>query len=149
MARRRCGPIPPAHPAARRQVIGLDELACMDVVHGPRRVSSGTYDAWLEVAQARNPRVDFTDPPFRRSLPMTLAFAATASRPTAVLSGPRRRAGAWSEPAQPNPVACAHDMLPARVEHCPLTATAGLVWSGDLPRPLQQVLFDTAESITS
>jgi len=43
----------------------------------------------------------------------------------------------------------AHDMLPARLEHCPLTATAGLVWSGDLPRPLQQVLFDTAESITA
>jgi DNA-binding transcriptional LysR family regulator len=140
--------LPAAHPAARRQVIGLDELARLDVVHGPRRVSSGTYDAWLAVLRAANPRFDFTDPPFRRSLPMTLAFAATATRPTAVLTGPRQRAGAWSEP-QPAPVTGAPDMLPARVEHSPLTATAGLVWSGDLPRPLQQVLFDTADSIMS
>jgi len=28
------------------------------------------------------------------------------------------------------------------------TVPQGLVWSGDLPRQLQQVLFDTAESIT-
>ena len=27
----------------------------------------------------------------------------------------------------------------------PLTATAALVWNGDLPRPLQQILFDTAD----
>jgi hypothetical protein len=38
-------------------------------------------------------------------------------------------------------------MVRARVEGSPLTATAGLVWSGDLPRQLQQVLFDTADSI--
>jgi hypothetical protein len=31
----------------------------------------------------------------------------------------------------------------------PLTATAGLVGSGDLPRSLQQILFDAADSITS
>jgi hypothetical protein len=28
----------------------------------------------------------------------------------------------------------------------PLTATAVVAWSGDLPRHLQQVLFDTAEA---
>jgi hypothetical protein len=38
-------------------------------------------------------------------------------------------------------------MVPARVEYRPLTATAALVWSGDLPRQLQQLLFDTADSI--
>jgi hypothetical protein len=27
----------------------------------------------------------------------------------------------------------------------PLTATAALVWNGDLPRQLQQILFDTAD----
>jgi hypothetical protein len=31
----------------------------------------------------------------------------------------------------------------------PLTATAAVVWNGDLPRPLQQILFDTAEGATS
>jgi hypothetical protein len=33
-----------------------------------------------------------------------------------------------------------------RVEQHRLAATAGLVWNGDLPRPLQQMLFDTADS---
>jgi hypothetical protein len=31
----------------------------------------------------------------------------------------------------------------------PLTASAALVWSGDLPRSLQQMLFDTADSLTT
>jgi len=39
-------------------------------------------------------------------------------------------------------------MVRARVRDCPLTATAGLVWDNDLPRQIQQVLFDTADSIT-
>jgi hypothetical protein len=38
-------------------------------------------------------------------------------------------------------------MVRASVEGCPFAATAGLVWEGDLPRQLQQVLFDTADSI--
>jgi DNA-binding transcriptional LysR family regulator len=66
--------VPSSHPAASRGGIGLDELAGMDVVHGPRRVSPGTYDAWLAVLRTRNPHFEFTDPPFRRSLPMTLAL---------------------------------------------------------------------------
>src|SRR6266571_7571990 len=72
--------IPRSHPAARRGVIGLDELAGMDVIHGPRRASTATYDRWLAVLRAVNPRFEFTDPPVRRSLPMALTFAATASR---------------------------------------------------------------------
>jgi DNA-binding transcriptional LysR family regulator len=134
---------------ARRAEIGLDELAHLDVIHGPRRASSGSYDSWLKIMRAVNPRFDFTDPPFRQSLPMTLAFASTASRPTAVLTGPRQRAGAWREPVAPDPVAGANEMAPARVEHGALTATAALVWNDDLPRELQQVLFDTAESAGS
>jgi hypothetical protein len=30
-----------------------------------------------------------------------------------------------------------------------LTASAALVWNGDLPRPLQQMLFQTADSLTT
>jgi DNA-binding transcriptional LysR family regulator len=141
--------LPRSPPEARRAEIGLDELAHMDVIHGPRRASSGTYDSWLEIMRAVNPRFDFTDPPFRPSLPMTLAFAATASRPTAVLTGPRQRAGAWQEPVQPAPVTGADEMVAARVERCALTATAALVWNSDLPGELQQVLFDTADSADS
>jgi DNA-binding transcriptional LysR family regulator len=44
--------IPCAHPAARRGVIGLDELAGMDVIHGPRRASPATYDRWLTILRA-------------------------------------------------------------------------------------------------
>jgi hypothetical protein len=39
------------------------------------------------------------------------------------------------------------DMVLAGLEHHPLTATAAMVWNGDLPRPLQQVLFDAADGI--
>jgi DNA-binding transcriptional LysR family regulator len=140
--------LPPSHPAASRRVIGLGELARMDVVHGPRRLSTGTYDRWLALMREGSPRFDFTDPPFRRSLPMTLAFVATASRPTAVLTGPQHPTGIRPGPAEPDPAAGPASMVCARVEGSRFAATAGLVWSGDLPRQLQQVLFDTADSIT-
>ena len=39
-------------------------------------------------------------------------------------------------------------MVLVGLEHHPLTATAAVVWNGDLPRPLQQVLFDAADGIT-
>ena len=142
---------PPGYPPhTRRRLaggIGLDELAGMDVVHGPRRVSPGTYDAWLAVLRTRNPQFAFTDPSFRQSLPMTLAFAATASRPTAVLTGPQHRSRDWPGSAEPDAAAEPAGMVRACVEECPLAATAALAWSGDLPRDLQQVLFDAADSI--
>jgi DNA-binding transcriptional LysR family regulator len=137
------------HPAAPRNAIGLGELASMDVIHGPRCASAGTYNAWLAVLRTQNPHFEFTDPPFRNSLPMTLAFAATGSRPAAVLTGPRHRIGAGPGPAQPDPATGTHDMIPVRIRQHPLAATAALAWSGDLPRQLQQVLFDTADHITS
>jgi len=141
--------IPSAHPAAPGGVIGLAELAQMDIVHGPRRISAETYDAWLAVMRAGHPRFEFIDPPFRNSLPMTLAFAATGSRPTAVLTGPRRRIRAGSALAEPDRApdtydSDTYDMVPVGIQARPLTATAGLVWHGDLPRQLQQVLVDTA-----
>ena len=98
----------------------------------------------LEVLRASHPRLEFTDPPFRSSLPMTLAFAAASSRPTAVLTGPRRPIGAGSAQAEADRPACTYDMVPVRIQAHPLTATAALVWNADLPRPLQQVLVDTA-----
>ena len=39
------------------------------------------------------------------------------------------------------------DMVRVGLEDHPLTATAALVWNGDLPRPLQQILFDAADGI--
>ena len=136
-----------AHPAALGGTISLDELARMDVIYGPRAVSAGTYDSWLAIMRASQPRFDFTDPPFRRSLPMTLALAAMAPRPTAVLTSPRHVIGT-SKPDQSDQAASSYDMTAVRLKERPLTATAGLVWSGDLPRQLQQVLFDAADGIT-
>ncbi|MFF3876270.1 LysR family transcriptional regulator [Streptomyces sp. NPDC001978] len=138
--------IPARHQGAVNGAIGLDELARMHIIHGPRHADPGTYDAWRSVLRTRNPSFDFTDPPFRQSLPMTLAFAATGSRPSAVLTGPCRLVG--SAP-QSTADAGRHEMVPVRVEGSPLTATAGLVWSTDLPRELQQVLFETAEKIAA
>jgi hypothetical protein len=38
-------------------------------------------------------------------------------------------------------------MVRVRFQHRPLTASAVLVWNGDLPQPLQQMLFETAEAL--
>ena len=136
--------IPTEHRAASQGTIGLGELAQMDVVHGPRRLNTETYDAWLAVLRTASPRFEFTDPPFRNSLPMTLAFAATGSRPTAVLTGPRYRTMAGSAQTERHRAAKTYDMVPVHIDQRPLTATAGMVWNVDLPRQFQQVLVDTA-----
>ncbi|HTU08598.1 MAG TPA: LysR family transcriptional regulator [Trebonia sp.] len=139
--------VPSRHPAARRGTIGLDELAGMDVIHGPRRLEPAIYDAWARVLRGVNPRFEFTDPPLRHSLPMALAFAATADRSTAVLTGPgviaESRPGLIRMPR----AMVSEDMVLVGLEHHPLTATAAVVWNGDLPRPLQQVLFDAADGL--
>ena len=142
--------VPSRHPAARRGTISLDELARMDVIHGPRRLEPGIYDAWTRVLRTVNPRFEFTDPPLRHSLPMALAFAAAAAadRSTAVLTGPGVIAGSRPGLIRMPRAMAGQDMVLAGLEHHPLTATAALVWNGDLPRPLQQVLFDAADAIT-
>jgi DNA-binding transcriptional LysR family regulator len=139
--------VPAPHAAAHRGTIRLDELAQLDVIHGPRRAEPGTYDAWTRVLRTVNPRFEFTDPPLPHSLPMELAFAGAADRPAAVLTGPSVITG--SRPGLirlPRPMV-AHGMVRVGLEDHPLTATAALVWSGDLPRPLQQILFDAADGI--
>jgi DNA-binding transcriptional LysR family regulator len=136
--------VPARAAAAVRGGIGLAELAAMDVVHGPRRASPGPYDAWLEVLRSVRPDFDFTDPPLRHSLSVALAFAASADRLTAVLTGPLREAGDQPGDARER-AADTYDMVRVRLDGRPLTATAAIAWSGDLPRHLQQVLFDTAD----
>jgi DNA-binding transcriptional LysR family regulator len=137
--------IPAAAAAGERQLLDLAELAEMDVIHRPRRTSPGTYDAWRAVLRGSQPRFEFTDPPFRHSLPMTLAFAATASRPTAVLTSPLHLTGDEAAYGARQRVRDRYDMVRVGLRKRPLTATAAVAWSGDLPRRLQQVLFDTAD----
>jgi hypothetical protein len=133
-------------PAGDRAVVGLDELADMDVIHGPRRTSPGTYDAWRTVLRGSRPRFEFTDPPFRYSLLMTLAFAAAANRPTAVLTSPLHLTSGQAAYGARERADGRHDMVHVGLRGRPLTATAVMAWSGDLPRHLQQVLFDTADA---
>ena len=49
--------------------------------------------------------------------------------------------------AREQQLAHAYDMAEVTLERHPLVATAGLVWNTDLPRPLQQILFDTADGV--
>jgi DNA-binding transcriptional LysR family regulator len=139
--------IPSSHAAAHRGTISLDELGNLDVIHGPRLTQPATYDAWTRIVRAVHPRFEFTDPPFRHSLPMTLAFAASADRPTAVLTGPSTLAGSRATPIRRSRPAVASGLVRVSLEHRPLTGSAALVWSGELPRPLQQILFETADSL--
>jgi len=120
----------------------------MKVIHGPRRTHPGTYDAWTRALQAVNPRFEFTDPPFRNSLPLTLAFAATCDRPAAVLTSPATVAASGARPIRRSRPAEPSGMVRVSVRHHPLTASAALVWHGDLSRPLQQLLFETADRLT-
>ena len=141
--------IPSSHAAAHRGSISLAQIARTAVVHGPRRAEAGTYDAWMRVLRAVDPRFEFTDSPFRQSLPMALAFAATGDRPTAVLTGPSVIAGTQPGLVRLPRPAGIHDMVRVTIDNHPLTATAALVWSGDLPCPLRQILFQTADGITA
>ncbi len=141
--------IPSSHPAARRGNISLDEMVGMDIIHGPRRAEAGTYDAWTRVLQAVDPRFEFTDPPLRHSLPMALAFAATGARPAAVLTGPSAIASTYLGVVRLPRSTATRDMVRVSLENHPMTATASLVWSGDLPRPLQQILFEIADGVPS
>jgi DNA-binding transcriptional LysR family regulator len=135
------------HAAARRGAISLAELAGLEVFYGPRLAQPGTYDAWTQVVRQADPRFGFTDPPFRRSLAMTLAFAAAGDRPAAVLTGPATPAGGGRPLRRPGS-AGGCGMVRVGLAQRPLTAAAALVWNGDLPRPLQQALFEAADALT-
>ena len=79
---------------------------------------------------------------------MALAFAATADPPAAVLTGRTAIAGTSPGVIRRLHPADTCDMSRVSIAGQPLTATAALVWNGDLPRPLQQILFDTADGAT-
>ena len=81
----------------------------------------------------------------RRTLPMALACAATAGPPTAVLTGPVAIADVPPGVIRLPRPAGTGGMVRVSIDGQPLTATAALAWNGDLPRPLQQILFDTAD----
>ena len=56
--------LPGTHPAAPGRVIGLGELAALDIIHGPRRLGTVTYDLWQAVI---GPAIRASASPTRRS----------------------------------------------------------------------------------
>lgn len=70
-------------------------------------------------------------------------------RPTAALTGPGVIAGSRRGLIRMPRAMVSQDVALVGLERHQLTATAGLVWNGDLPRPLQQILFDAADGITA
>jgi hypothetical protein len=94
----------------------------------------GRPASWTTVMQTVNSRFASTDPPFRCPLPLTLAFAATGNRPTAVLTSAAITAGGLPGSARRPGPAEASGMVRVSLPHHPLTASAALVWHGDLPR---------------
>jgi hypothetical protein len=135
----------PVTTATDKDVISVQELAGMDVVYGPHAAGSSINDAWLTILRSANEQFEFTAPPVQHSLPMTLAFA-TVGRPAAVLTGPRHPAGNSPLPGLRTRVADT-EMIRTSLAGHPLTATAVVAWNADLPRHLQQILFDTADTM--
>ena len=101
------------------------------------RVSARPHD-WTEITVVLATIAPGDPPP--------LAFAATASRPTAVLTSALHFTSDQAAYGVRHRVADNYDMIRVGLRRHPLTATAVVAWSGDLPRHLQQVLFDTADA---
>jgi hypothetical protein len=78
---------------------------------------------------------------------MGLAFAAAADRPTALLNG----AVATTGPARADPAAAAraiHDMVRAGLDSHAFSARRPWCGAATCSRPLEQILFQTADAIT-
>ena len=84
--------------------------------------------------------------PHRRATPCRRP--AAGNPPAAVLTGPAIAAHSQGWPIRRPRLADTCGMVRVSLQHHPLTATATPVWNGDLPRLLQQMLFNTAESLT-
>jgi Bacterial regulatory helix-turn-helix protein, lysR family len=147
-----------AQPTLSQQIRRLEEIVGTPLLRRRReglqltragRVLRDASRTALAQVDTVDPQFEFTNPPLRCSLPVTLAFAAAANRPAAVLTGPVTAAGGQAEPIRRSGLAEASDMVRVSLRHHPLTVSAALVWNGDLPRPLQQMLFETADSLTA
>jgi DNA-binding transcriptional LysR family regulator len=130
--------------------VSVEELAGMDVFHGPRDQAPAVYDAWRAVLRSHRAEFTFKDPPFRCRWAATLATAPASERPRAVLTSPDRPVGhclglrVATSAAIPAPGIVS---LPS-IDHR-LSATAVMVWSVGLSRDLQQLVFDVADLLAT
>jgi DNA-binding transcriptional LysR family regulator len=132
--------------------ISLEQLAELEVFHGPRAVAPLVHDSWLTVLRLHRDDFSFRPPLFGPRWTATLAGAELAGRARAVLTGPEHP---WTSGttgsralslARPNcePQAGLREL---RIADGALRAIAGLVWCTDLPRATQQLLFDAGDPL--
>lgn len=136
-------------PSPEAAPISLDELAGMHVFHGPREQAPAVYDTWAAALATRRAGFAFKDPPFRSRWAATLASAGESDRAHAILTGPEHALGKFRPRmlGEFGPVASSA-RIAAQADGESLTGTAALAWSTDLPRSLQQLLFDVAETVS-
>src|SRR5260370_42219326 len=97
--------------------------------------------------QAVDPSFEFTDPPFRHSLAMTLALAAAGNRPAAVLTGPAISARSQAWPIPRSRLADTYRMVRVSLQPPPLAASPALVWCHARPPPLRQMVLDLPDRV--
>jgi hypothetical protein len=139
--------LPAAHPAARHGTVTIAEIAGLQVIHGPRRASPEPTTAGLTSCAPRT-RVCLHRP----AVPALTADDARLRRHRRTARrGLDRSRRHHRNPARRDPVpppgghrrhgSGQHHRPPADRDSSP-----GM--HGDLPRPLQQILFDTADGVT-
>jgi DNA-binding transcriptional LysR family regulator len=137
--------------------ISLEQLADLEVFHGPRAVASLVHDSWLTILRSHRDDFSFRPPLFGPRWTATLAGAEHGGRARAVLTGPEHPVARhlWTSDAPgsrarswPRPMGAPHAGLrELRIADGALRAIAGLVWCSDLPRATQQLLFDAADPL--
>jgi hypothetical protein len=138
--------------------ISLEQLADLEVFHGPRAVAPLVHDSWLTLLRAHRDGFAFRPPLFGRRWTATLAGAEHAGRARAVLTGPEHPVSQYpssepaGSPARLWPRATAEPragLRELRIADGALRASAGLVWCADLPRATQQLLFDAGDPLSA
>jgi DNA-binding transcriptional LysR family regulator len=139
--------------------ISTEQLAELEVFHGPREVAPLVHDSWLTVLRSHRDDFSFKPPLFGPRWTATLAGAEHLGRARAVLTGPERQVSRrpWTRDrsgprvsSRPRPIDEPRDGLrELRIADGALRATAGLVWCTDLPRATQQLLFDAGDPLSA
>ena len=138
--------------------ISSDQLADLEVFHGPREVAPLVHDSWVTVLRSHRDDFSFKPPLFGPRWTATLAGTEHSGRARAVLTGPEHpvsqrpwipdtsgsRALSRLRPID-EPRACPREL---RIADGSLRAIAGLVWCCDLPRATQQLLFDAGDPLS-
>jgi DNA-binding transcriptional LysR family regulator len=138
--------------------ISSEQLADLEVFHGPREVAPLVHDSWLRVLRSHRDDFSFKPPLFGPRWTATFAGAEHSGRARAVLTGPehlvsqRPRTPVTSGSralSRPRPIDEPRaGVRELRIADGAIRATAGLVWCTDLPRATQQLLFDAGDPLS-